>query len=161
MCQKLKVRKCALCLHEETENIEKTNHDVEASSGKCKNCKAQIASPQIELTTSNILEYLDISSNCEKVVVNTDTLGNKSGKATVKVTATRLQNVSFNNVTLTIHLETSSSGWLTMGYDIIVPFDGNFTKVYENIPSRIQSYISSTPTFYLTVKSVTGYVTKN
>jgi hypothetical protein len=64
-----KTRSCSVCGNEETGTIEKKSHSVNKTTGKCENCGAQIASPQIKLTTSNIYDYLSFNVNSEGVVV--------------------------------------------------------------------------------------------
>lgn len=158
-----KIRVCTLCGKEETGVIYKIDHDVNSSTGKCINCNAQIAAPQIELTTENIYDYLYFVAASENVIItdkSSMTVHNESGDGSVRVTATKLQNVTFHNVELVISLETSSTGWGTMyNREIIIPFDGAISTLYSI--HAFANKVSPTPTYRVVVQSVTGYVTIN
>lgn len=156
----IQARNCTICNAEETEVIEKQSHSVDDSTGKCRNCGLQIASAPIYLNESNIKDYLCFDTNTEDVKLESQLLGKEKGEGKIRITASKLQNVSFNDVTLVVSLETSSSGWGTMSREIIVPYDGNVNKTF-NIYSFIESYVSDSPTYWLKIESVSGYITVN
>lgn len=158
-----KTRTCTVCSKVDTGIIEKTEHNVNSTTGKCSDCGAQISSPQINLTSTNIYEYLSFTATSENVVI-TDASSkfqhNESGSGSVRVTATKLKNVTFHDVVLVISLETSSTGWGTMSNrEIIVPFDGNINSLFTI--HAFNSTISANPTYRVKVQSVSGYVTFN
>lgn len=158
-----KTRTCSVCNKSETATIEKTDHNVNSSTGKCNDCGAQISNPHIELTTTNIYEYLSFVATSENVIVtdaSSQFVHNESGSGSVRVNAIKLKNVTFHDVVLVISLETSSKGWGTMmNREIIVPFDGNINSLF-NIHAFASS-LSKNPTYRVSVQSVTGYVTFN
>lgn len=158
-----KTRTCTVCSNVENGIIEKTEHNVNSTTGKCDDCGTQISNPQIDLTSTNIYEYLSFTAFSENVVI-TDASSkfehNESGSGSVRVTATKLKNVTFHDVVLVISLETSSIGWGTMSNrEIIVPFDGNINSLFTI--HAFNSTVSANPTYRVTVQSVSGYVTFN
>lgn len=154
-------RTCTVCGTKEIGTIDMTAHDVDETTGKCKNCGAQISSPKIELTPSNVSEYLSFNLNTEDIVVTKEILGKEKGTGKIRVTANKLQNVSFNNVELTVTLKVIGGGWGSLqNRKIIIPYDGNLNMVFDTF-SYIEDYVSKTPFYDIEVTAATGYVTMN
>lgn len=117
---------------------------------------------EIALTTSNVNDYIIFSVKCDDVVVKSAgylDYDMANGKATVKTSAKK--NVEFSDVRLTLTLTSSSAAWAeTQDITIELPFNGISENTYR-IASRIESYVSSSPSYTVNVTAVTGTVIMN
>ena len=132
-------------------------HEYSSNSGKgvCKKCGKE----RFLLTLSNVNEYLTVNVKVYDVVVKKDyILGTKdAGEGRADITVSSKKDVKYKNVVVTVLLETSSTGWLNQSREIELSFDGRGMKSTEFL-SRIQDYVSDTPSFRASIKDVSGEI---
>ena len=121
----------------------------------------QTTPTEVPLSTENITEYLIFTTKTEDVKV--ESVGYKNlekGEGKLIVKTSPKKNVEFSDVTLTVSLVTSPSyGWGTLNNrQIEIPFNGTTENTFS-IFSKIEEYVSDSPTFKVEVTAVTGSVT--
>lgn len=121
---------------------------------------------EIVLTVDNIYDYLTISldiTDVEKKYLGAEN-SNADGKLTIKTSPRKRGD--FNDVTLQITLNTSSSGWVadskweSREKTLIIPFDGKFEEIFTIRSNVIEDFITTSPRFEITINSVSGTFTK-
>ncbi len=133
-----------------TSNSTNTNQDVNMPKFETPTVE------EINLTTDNIDQYLSLSCSITDVVKNHlyDRDYSANGQMTIK--SLPLQNGDFENVILTVGIvPTFNSGWAEGSREIRLPFDGKFEETFRK-NSGVATHISTSPTFEIVVKSVSG-----
>ena len=131
-------------------------HEFEEANGKkvCKKCGAE----KLVLTAENVNDYFTVSVKISDVTVTDNyILGNDMGRANADITISSKKGVKYDNVVLTVLLETSSGGWISQSREVEVDFDGNGTKSF-NFSSRTEKFVSKNPSFKAKITGVTGEI---
>ena len=115
---------------------------------------------RIELTTSNINDYLTFNVRVSDVEVEETIMDNEMGECYLTMKSSSKKAVEYDGVVLTIRFATTSSGWPNSAeHTIEIPYDGK-TEYSTDTSSYIKSYVSTSPSFKVEVISVQGYATK-
>ena len=131
-------------------------HEFEESNSKrtCKHCGYE----KVMLTLDNVNDYFSVNVKITELKVQKDWFGTTDrGTGSADVTVTNKTNAKFNNVVLTIVLETSSDSWFNVSREVEITYDGTGMKTYA-LTSRSENYVSTNPTFKAKITNVTGEI---
>ncbi len=145
------------------------DNNLSSSNGNTQNSTNELdfeqtqskAEERVELTTSNINDYLTFSVRVSDVEIEETFMDNEMGECYITMKSSSKKAVEYDNVILTVRFATTSSGWPNSAeHTIEIPYDGK-AEYSTDTSSFIDSYVSTSPSFKVEVVSVQGYaVTK-
>ena len=135
----------------------KCEHKFEEKNSKriCKHCGYE----KVLLTMNNINDYFSVSVKIVDVTVQKDwLLSSDLGKGKAEIKVSNKKGVKYENVVLTIFLETTTDPWLDYSAELEISYDGVGEKTIS-ITTRMADFISSNPPSYKAkIGGVTGEI---
>lgn len=151
-----------LCFVGCSDNAEPISTASLSNNVQSSNSSMQTQTQEIELTTTNINDYIIFSTRCSDIEI--ESAGYKDydmGEGKITVSTSAKKNVEFSDVIITVLLTpSSSSAWNPKSIQLEIPYNG-ISENTQAIYSKIASYVSLSPTYSVSVTNVTGTVIAN
>ena len=131
-------------------------HEYEEANGKrtCKKCGHE----KILLTMDNVNDYFSVTVKIFDVTVQKDWVGTKDiGTANAEVKVSNKKGVKYENVVLTVRLETSTDAWMNQSREIEISYDGTGEETFS-FSSKIENYVYAHPSYKVVIIGVTGEI---